>query len=101
MSNSRKKYRPYLTLAELEVIQSALDFSSRELDCNSIYKYLSKYISDIRSGYRAENHVLKPGIEERLGIESVSQDMPSAEDFEKAESELIKHIPTYTEEPSP
>jgi len=62
---SAKKYRPYFTLTELKIIQGALS-SSQNLGYVGIINYLSKYITDIESGYRRENIVLKPDLLESL-----------------------------------
>jgi hypothetical protein len=86
-----KKYRPYLTLAELELLVSVLEeISLKNTDTRALRKYLQKYISDIKSGYRAENHTLKPGIEERLGFSNSHSSEPSADEITAAEIDLRK-----------
>ena len=60
-----KKYRPYFTLTELKIIQGSLS-ASQNLGYVGIINYLSKYITDIESGYRRENIVLKPDLLESL-----------------------------------
>lgn len=60
-----KKYRPYFTLTELKIIQGSLS-SSQNLGHVSLINYLSKYITDIESGYRKENMSLKPDLLESL-----------------------------------
>ena len=73
---SAKKYRPYFTLTELKIIQGSLS-SSQNLGYVGIINYLSKYITDIESGYRRENHTLKPDLLESLtqsASENLTQD---------------------------
>lgn len=63
---STKKYRPYFTLSELEHITQCVK-SNNPLNL-SLIQYLDKYILDIKSGHRQENHTLKPTISESLGF---------------------------------
>jgi hypothetical protein len=91
-----KKYRPYLTLVELELLKH-LTSKDTNVVSQGVHKYLSKYISDIRAGYRTENHTLKPGIEERLGF---TQKEPTEDDIRKAEVALAKSFADWSEESS-
>jgi hypothetical protein len=69
-----KKYRPYLTLPNLEVISTSLKGSIGALhpgsstETLSLIRYIDKYISDIKSGLRESNHTLAPTISESLGL---------------------------------
>lgn len=62
-----KKYRPYFTLEELELISTELKRGGM-YSLNGIIRYLDTYILGIKSGLRKENHTLKPSFEESLGI---------------------------------
>ena len=66
-----KKFRPYFTLPELEVISSAL--KSSQSPQIGLIRYVDKFISDIQNGYRKENHTLKPSLEESLGFSKPSE----------------------------
>jgi hypothetical protein len=65
-----KKYRPYFTLEELQVLlESAQSGTPAEVAKRiGIIRYLSKYISDIEAGFRAANYTKEPTIEEKLGF---------------------------------
>jgi hypothetical protein len=69
-----KKYRPYLTLPNLEVISTSLKGSigashpGSSTETLSLIRYIDKYISDIKSGLRESNHTLAPTISESLGL---------------------------------
>ena len=70
--NLTKKYRPYFTLPELEFLASAVrksSLSEGELPPIDLLRYLERYISDIKAGFRQENHTLKPSLEQRLELE--------------------------------
>jgi len=59
---SIKKYRPYLTLSELQHLVSVLR-SSKDSRSHSLIRYLESFISQIESGFRKENMSLKPSLE--------------------------------------
>jgi hypothetical protein len=71
-----KKYRPYLTLPNLEVISTSLKGSigashpGSSTETLSLIRYIDKYISDIKSGLRESNHTLAPSMEQKLGFSS-------------------------------
>jgi len=68
-----KKYRPYFTLPELEVISIGLKtVTPVHVD---LIRYLDKYISDIKSGLRQENHTLLPSMEQKLGFTEPKNDL--------------------------
>ena len=62
---SQRKYRPYFTLAELKHLASLERSSSPS---SQLTRYLDRYILDIDSGYRKENHVSKPTVADKLGF---------------------------------
>lgn len=62
-----KKYRPYFTLEELELINSELKRGGM-YSFNGIIRYLDTYILGIKSGLRKENHTLKPTMSDSLGF---------------------------------
>jgi hypothetical protein len=53
---STKKYRPYLTLAELKHLHQ---LSHQQSQISALTRYLGKYISDIESGYRVDNYATR------------------------------------------
>lgn len=64
-----RKYRPYLTLAELSRIRDLLkDNSAASIENANLYEYFRTYIIQIDLGVRSHNHTTKPTIEERLGF---------------------------------
>ena len=68
-----KKYRPYFTLPELEFLAQAVRTSAiaeNESPPIELLRYLEKYISDIRSGFRQENHTLAPSLEQKLELDN-------------------------------
>jgi hypothetical protein len=83
---STKKYRPYFTLPELSyiTIQVIKEGSNPILE-----RYLKKYISDIKEGFKQENHTLKPSIEEKLGFTDSSS---TTEDISTMEILLAQRI---------
>jgi hypothetical protein len=84
-----KKYRPYLTLSELRLLQSSLEETPQKHKGHKILsRYLQKYISDIESGYRSSNHTLKPSLEEQLGIRESDPDETIEAELERAQIEL-------------
>lgn len=60
-----RKYRPYLTLSELKYLR---DLAKDSAPAGQLTLYLDRYILDIDSGYRKENHVSKPTIQDKLGF---------------------------------
>ena len=80
-----KKYRPYFTLAELEILSSSL--RSSQNPSIHLLRYLDKFISDIKAGLRKENHTLKPSLAESLELE------PSSESF--SDEPTIQALLTY------
>lgn len=70
-----KKYRPYFTLEELELISGELKRGGM-YSMLGIIRYLDTYILGIKSGLRKENHTLKPSMEESLGIETEPSSTP-------------------------
>jgi hypothetical protein len=65
-----KKYRPYLSLPEMEKITAVLTkHSPEQID---LIRYLSQYCSDIRSGYRKANHVNLLTLEQKLELEDLT-----------------------------
>lgn len=60
-----RKYRPYLTLSELKHLAG---LSRAQAPSSELTRYLDRYILDIDSGYRKENHVSKPTIQDKLGF---------------------------------
>ena len=88
-----KKYRPYFTLTELKIIQGALS-SSQNLGYVGIINYLSKYITDIESGYRKENMSLKPDLLESL-TESSSPSPKLPHELDQAISLLQRYKDSY------
>jgi hypothetical protein len=70
---STKKYRPYLTLSEIQYLIESIKLRNDHISLD-LLKYLEKYSSDIQSGLRAVNHTLKPTITESLGFSSTPPD---------------------------
>ena len=64
---STRKYRPYLSLPELKYLAS---LSHAHSPVSPLTRYLNRYVLDVESGYRKENHVQKPSMSEGLGFES-------------------------------
>lgn len=60
-----KKYRPYFTLPELRHLVSVLVQAE---PTSSLTRYLSRYLLDVESGYRAANHIGSGGVAEKLGF---------------------------------
>ena len=60
-----KKYRPYFTLPELRHLVSVLIQTE---PTSSLTRYLSRYLLDIESGYRAPNHIGSGTLTEKLGF---------------------------------
>lgn len=60
-----KKYRPYFSLPELKHLHS-LCLADNQL--SSITRYLSRYVSEIDSGFRTPAIDLNPSLEDRLGF---------------------------------
>ena len=60
-SNPMKKYRPYLTLAELKILHQSCPSPSLTI-------YLHRYIQDIESGSRESNYVPVPTMSQKLGF---------------------------------
>ena len=73
-----KKYRPYFTLPELETISQHLRLGSNPP--HNLIRYVDKFISDAREGYRKESHTLnpRPTLEESLGFKLPSLDLESS-----------------------
>ena len=73
-----KKYRPYFTLPELETISAHLRLGSNPP--HNLIRYVDKFISDAREGYRKESHTLnpRPTLEESLGFKLPSLDLESS-----------------------
>lgn len=65
-----RKYRPYLTLSELKHLAG---LSRAHAPSAELTRYLDRYILDIDSGYRKENHVSKPTVAEKLGFGESSE----------------------------
>lgn len=63
-----KKYRPYFTLPELETISAHLRLGSNPP--HNLIRYVDKFISEAKEGYRKESHILnpRPTLEESLGF---------------------------------
>lgn len=81
-----KKYRPYFTLPELESISTHLRMGSNPP--HNLIRYVDKFISDIKEGYRKESHTLhpRPTLEESLGFK-----LPSLE-LESSHETPIEHL---------
>lgn len=88
---SAKKYRPYFTLPELKILQGSLS-ASQNLGHVGIINYLSKYITDIESGYRKENHTLKPDM---LSSLTESSPEPTQNVTDKVLSLLSRYKASY------
>lgn len=88
-----KKYRPYFTLPELETISAHLRLGSNPP--HNLIRYIDKFISDAKEGYRKESHTLnpRPTLEESLGFKLPSLDLessPSPQDSIEALMEQFK-----------
>jgi len=90
---STKKYRPYFTLSELRFL-ATLCRDSKHQSAKPVEIYLSKYISDIESGFRSANHVTKPTLEDKLELTSSPSDDFSLEEAEaklfSSQAEMLK-----------
>jgi hypothetical protein len=53
---------------------------------------MQKYIADIKSGFRQENHILLPSIEEKLGFENEPSDGVCEDDFAAIEKHISERI---------
>jgi len=62
---STKKYRPYFTLPELEMLYKFLPAGSNTF---ALHRYLGKFISDIKAEHRVANITLKPTLADNLGF---------------------------------
>lgn len=73
-----KKYRPYFTIPELETISTHLRLGSNPP--HNLIRYVDKFISDAKEGYRKESHTLnpRPTLEESLGFKLPSLDLESS-----------------------
>jgi hypothetical protein len=67
---STKKYRPYLTLAQLKHIEQCMLAVKQQsqVDQETI-TYLHHFIYEIEKDMRKPNHTLKPSLTQRLGFE--------------------------------
>lgn len=63
-----KKYRPYLTLPELQRLCDVLRANQNITD-KGLILYLEKYIFDIRFAFRIANHTSAPSTLERLSAD--------------------------------
>lgn len=72
---SSKKYRPYLTLTEINYLIECIKLRRDHISLD-LLRYLEKYSSDIQAGLRTPNHTLQPTITQKLGFEETptSQD---------------------------
>ena len=62
-----KKYRPYLTIPELEQL-------IRDCSSISLKKYLAKFLRDIDTGYISPQITVNDSIEQKLGISPKERD---------------------------
>ena len=67
---STQKYRPYLTLNELVILTDAISGIEKY---QALHRYLTKYVRDIKDGFRRANHTLAPTIEEKLELVSAER----------------------------
>lgn len=63
---SVKKYRPYFTLQELKTLEGLFTLGNITPANIGVQRYLKRYILDIESGFRKENHILEPTLIEKL-----------------------------------
>lgn len=92
-----KKYRPYFTLPELRHLVSVL---LQHEPTASLSRYLSRYLLDIESGYRAANHVGSGSVAEKLGFESEPRTRHESEAQYRYDNDLMSPQEEYEYEVS-
>jgi hypothetical protein len=65
-----KKYRPYFTIPEMEIISSHLKQGSPDPGKLNLIRYFDKFLSDAKAGLRIPNHTLMPSLAQRMELES-------------------------------
>ena len=92
-----KKYRPYFTLDELRHLVGVL------VQCeptSAMTRYLSRYLLDIESGYRAANHVGLPTLSAKLGFDESSKTKHESEQQYRYDNDLMSSTEEYEYEVS-
>jgi hypothetical protein len=92
-----KKYRPYLSLPELRHLVSVL---TQHEPTSGLCRYLSRYLLDVESGFRAPNHTGAPTLEQRLGFASAEKTKHESEQQYRYDNDLMSPQEEYEYEVS-